>query len=67
MESVLIAGYRHTDLGIFSDKDPRISIIKEAIRRDCIRLIEEGVEWFVFTGNLGFEYWALEVLEELKT
>ena len=30
MESVLIAGYRHTDLGIFSDKDPRISIIKEA-------------------------------------
>ena len=67
MESVLIAGYRHTDLGIFSDKDPSISIIKEAIRRDCIRLIEEGVEWFVFTGNLGFEYWALEVLEELKT
>ena len=67
MESVLIAGYRHTDLGIFSDKDPRISIIKKAIRRDCIRLIEEGVKWFVFTGNLGFEYWALEVLEELKT
>lgn len=65
METILVVGYKHTDLGIFSDKDQRISIIKDAIRRDCIRFIEEGVKWFVFTGNLGFEYWTLEVLEEL--
>lgn len=66
IETILITGYKHTDLGIFSDKDPRIPIIKAAIRRDCIRFVEEGVKWFVFTGNLGFEYWALEVLQELR-
>ena len=66
IETVLISGYRHTDLGIFSEKDPRIPIIKAAIRRDCIRFMEEGVKWFVLTGNLGFEYWALEVLMELR-
>lgn len=66
VKSVLVVGYRHTDLGIFSDKDPKIPIIKEAIRRDCIHLLDEGAEWFVFTGNLGFEYWVLEVLQDLK-
>lgn len=67
MRSVLISGYRHTDLGIFSDKDPRLPVIKEAIRQDLISLLEEGAEWFVFTGNLGFEYWCLEVLKELQS
>lgn len=66
MRTVLVAGYRHTDLGIFSDKDPRIPIIKEVIRRDCVQLLENGAEWFIFTGNLGFEYWVLEVIRELK-
>lgn len=66
IKTVLISGYKHTDLGIFSDKDPRIPIIKEAIRQDCIKMIEEGTEWFIFTGSLGFEFWALEVLEDLK-
>ncbi|MER0124066.1 DUF1273 domain-containing protein [Streptococcus sp. ZJ93] len=66
MKSLLVVGYRHTDLGIFSEKDPRLAIIKEAIRQDFIRFLEEGVEWFIFTGNLGFEYWCLEVAKELK-
>lgn len=65
-KSLLVTGYRHTDLGIFSDKDPRLPIIKTAIRKDLVRFLEEGTEWFIFTGNLGFEYWALEVLEELR-
>ena len=67
IETVLVSGYKHTDLGIFSDKDPRIPIIKAAIRRDCIRFLEEGVKWFVLTGNLGFEYWVLEVLMDMRT
>lgn len=66
IHTVLVTGYKHTDLGVFSDKDQRIAIIKEAIRRDCIKMLEEGVAWFVFTGNLGFEFWTLEVLESLK-
>lgn len=67
MKIVLVSGYRHTDLGIFSDKDQWLPIIKKAIREDLIRLLEDGAEWFIFTGNLGFEYWTLEVLKELKS
>ena len=66
MTSVLVAGYKHTDLGIFSEKDPRIAVIKKAIRRDLIRLIEDGATWFIFMGNLGFEYWVLEEAKALR-
>ena len=30
------------------------------------RLFEEGVKWLVFSGNLGFEAWVLEVAFALK-
>ncbi|MGT2935749.1 DUF1273 domain-containing protein [Streptococcus castoreus] len=66
MTAILITGYRGFELGIFSQKDQKIPIIQKAIRRDLITYIENGVEWFVFMGNLGFEQWALEVLNELK-
>ncbi|MGT2912069.1 DUF1273 domain-containing protein [Streptococcus cameli] len=66
VKSLLVTGYKHTDLGIFSEKDQRIPIIKEGIRSHLIRFLEEGVSWFIFTGNLGFEHWAIEVLKELQ-
>lgn len=65
IKSLLVVGYRHIDLGIFSDIDPRVTIIKMAIKKDILSFLNEGVEWFVFTGNLGFEHWTLEVLREL--
>ncbi|WP_269760596.1 DUF1273 domain-containing protein [Streptococcus dysgalactiae] len=67
MTAILITGYRSFELGIFSSKDQRISMIKTAIRKDLINYLEEGVDWFIFTGNLGFEQWALEVVNDLKT
>ena len=66
MNSLLITGYKAFELGILTAKDPRLPIIKEAIRRDLVRYLEEGVKWLIFTGNLGFESWALEVAQELK-
>ena len=66
MASVFITGYTAFDLGLFNDKDIRVTIIKAAIKRDLIRFLDEGVEWFIFSGNLGFEYWALEVTRELQ-
>ncbi|MBY4981830.1 DUF1273 domain-containing protein [Streptococcus suis] len=66
-KSLLITGYRHIDLGIFSEKDPRLIIIKAAIRRDLVRYLESGTTWFVLTGQLGFEFWCLEVLEDLRS
>ncbi|NQG98355.1 DUF1273 family protein [Streptococcus suis] len=65
-KTVLIQGYRAHELGIFGQKDPRLAIIKEAIRKDLISLLEEGANWFIFTGQLGFEYWCLETLLDLK-
>ena len=66
MTSALILGYSAFDLGLFNDKDIRVDIIKTAIRRDLERLAEDGVNWLVFTGTLGFEYWALQVAKDMK-
>ena len=55
MAAILVTGYKSFELGIFQDKDERISVIKKAIRHDLIRYFEEGIDWLIFMGNLGFE------------
>ena len=67
MTTALIMGYSNFDLGLFYDKNPRLKLIKKAIRRDLEAMAEDGVTWLVFTGTLGFEYWVLEVAQEMKT
>ena len=66
MVSVLVVGYKAFELGIFDEKDLRLKMIKTAIRRDLIYLLENGMKWLVFTGNLGFESWVLDVAKELQ-
>lgn len=66
MTSILVTGYKSFELGVFNDKDPKIPVIKKAIRRDILRFCDEGLSWLIFTGNLGFEYWAFEVAQDLK-
>ena len=66
MTTALIMGYSNFDLGVFNEKDIRLKIIKKAIRRDLESLAEEGINWLVFTGNLGFESWVLDVANEMK-
>ena len=66
MTAILVTGYKSFELGIFQEKDQRIEIIKKAIRHDLIRYFDEGVDWLIFMGNLGFEYWALQVAKELQ-
>ena len=66
MTAVLISGYKSFELGIFADSDPKLAIIKRAIRKDLIHFLDEGTDWFILMGNLGFEYWALEVAKDLK-
>ncbi len=66
MTTALIMGYSNFDLGLFSDKDPRLKLIKKAIRRDLEAMAEEGIKWLVFTGNLGFESWVFDVANEMK-
>ena len=66
MNSLLIMDYTSFDLGIFNEKDIKVSIIKKAVKNRLIRYLEEGLNWLIFTGNLGFEYWALDVAKELQ-
>lgn len=66
MTTILVAGYQNSDLGIFSDKDPKIEIIRKAIRKHLVSFLEDGVTWFILMGNLGFEFWVLEEIKALK-
>lgn len=66
MSTFLVAGYKNVELGIFNDKDKRIEVIKALVKKDLIRILEGGCEWLIFTGNLGFEFWVLEVAKELQ-
>ena len=67
MTTALVLGYSAFDLGLFSNKDSRLKLIKKAIRRDLEAMAADGVTWLVFTGTLGFEYWVLDVAQEMKT
>lgn len=66
MTTALILGYSAFDLGLYNDKDPRLKVIKKAIQKDLESMAQEGVTWLVFIGNLGFEYWVLEVARDMK-
>lgn len=63
---LLVAGYKNFELGIFNDKDPRLKLLKNVIRKNLLHFLDEGLEWLIFMGNLGFEYWVLEEALALK-
>lgn len=65
MKTMLVSGYSSFELGIFDEKDVKIEVIKKAIRNRLIGYIENGLEWLIFTGNMGFEYWTLQVAGQL--
>jgi uncharacterized phage-like protein YoqJ len=66
LNRVLITGYKATELGIFSSKHPGIEIIKKAIKKQLIALLDEGLEWIIVSGQWGIEIWAAEAVLELR-
>jgi uncharacterized phage-like protein YoqJ len=66
VKRVLITGYKAAELGIFSLKHPGIAIIKKAIKKQIIALIDEGLEWIIVSGQWGVEFWAAEAALELR-
>jgi uncharacterized phage-like protein YoqJ len=66
MNRVLITGYKATELGIFSQKHPGIEIIKKAIKKQIMALLDEELEWIIVSGQWGVEIWAAEAVLELK-
>lgn len=66
MKTLLISGYSAFDVGIFDEKDVKLTVLKQAIRKNLENFAADGLEWLIFGGNLGFEYWVLQVAQEMK-
>ncbi|MGX6977842.1 DUF1273 domain-containing protein [Vagococcus elongatus] len=67
IKTLYVSGYRSFELGIFQEKDPKITIIKRALKKSLKMYLEAGLEWVIISGNLGVEFWTSEVIPELKT
>ncbi|WP_026573232.1 DUF1273 domain-containing protein [Bacillus sp. UNC438CL73TsuS30] len=61
-----ISGYKAFELGIFQNDHPSVIFIKAAIKKELLRLLEEGLEWVLISGQLGVELWAGEAVFELQ-
>ncbi|MFL2099932.1 DUF1273 domain-containing protein [Desemzia sp. FAM 23989] len=66
MTNLYISGYRTYELGVFSEKDAKIDVIKKALKNEITSFIENGVDWILTSGQLGVEQWTVEVVDELK-
>ncbi|CCI85572.1 hypothetical protein FC52_GL000263 [Lactobacillus pasteurii DSM 23907 = CRBIP 24.76] len=67
MERLWVTGYRAYELNVFGDKDPKIQVIKYALKQRLVSLLEEGaLDWVITGANLGTEQWAAEVALELR-
>lgn len=62
-----VSGYKAYELGIFQQNDKRIDIIKAAIRKNLLSLLDEGLQWVLISGQLGMELWTAEVVFDLQT
>ncbi|MCP3776492.1 DUF1273 domain-containing protein [Paenibacillus sp. MZ04-78.2] len=67
MKSLLVTGYKASELGIFSLKHPGIGIIKKALKSRFAALLDEGLEWVIVSGQWGVELWAAEAALEMKS
>ncbi|MED4014781.1 DUF1273 domain-containing protein [Sutcliffiella cohnii] len=68
MKVMTLTGYKSHELQIFKNDDPPALIIKAAIRKKIVELLEEGndLEWILISGQLGVELWGAEVVYELQ-
>lgn len=66
VKTLAITGYKNHELGIFHDSHPGIPLIKKAIEKQLLLLIDEGLEWVIISGQLGVELWAAEVVLHLQ-
>ncbi|MFV0557630.1 MAG: DUF1273 domain-containing protein [Enterococcus sp.] len=66
LKTIYLTGYKSFELGVFTDKDPKIQVVKNALKNHLSQLVEEGLEWVIAAGNLGVELWGAEVVFELQ-
>lgn len=66
MERLWVTGYRAYELGIFKANDPKIEVIKYAIKREISQQIENGIKWIITGPQSGIEQWTIDVVNTLK-
>lgn len=66
IKRIVVTGYKQHELGIFNDQHPGIPIIQKALKNKLIELLDQGLEWVIVSGQLGVEYWAIEVVWTLQ-
>lgn len=67
LKTLYLTGYRSFEIGVFQEKDPKIQVIKNVLKRELQQYVENGLEWVLTSGNLGVELWGSEVVSELKS
>ncbi|MBM7690146.1 hypothetical protein BCR24_14450 [Enterococcus ureilyticus] len=66
VKTLYVTGYKSFEIGTFQDNDPKITVIKNLLKKEIIGYLDIGLEWVLVSGNLGTEIWAAEVVAELK-
>ncbi len=61
-----VTGYRSYELGVFGANEPKLKIIKAALKARLIDQFEQHLAWVISGGQLGTEQWSLEVANALK-
>lgn len=62
-----VTGYRSYELNVFGEHDPKITIIKYALKQAFMQLLDEQqLDWIITGPNMGIEQWAAEVAGTLR-
>lgn len=67
MDRLWVTGYRSFELNVFNDKDPKITVIKYALKNYLVEKLEDAeLDWVITGANLGVEQWTAELMMELR-
>ncbi|WP_262314657.1 DUF1273 domain-containing protein [Lacticaseibacillus parakribbianus] len=61
-----LTGYRSWELNAYGDSDPKITVIKLALRNQLKAALDDGLEWVITGGEQGVEQWGAQVAVGLK-
>ncbi len=67
MSRLWITGYRSYELNVFQEKDPKVEVIKRAVKQALRNQIEQGVDWLITGPQLGIEQWSARWGIDLKS
>lgn len=61
-----LTGYRAWELSAYGQDDPKITVIKYALRNALTPMLEDGLEWVITGGELGVEQWGASLALALR-